>query len=178
MADDPKQSRDPEEILSVRSSTSYTGLDFVRELRDMDEVRYRRVIFRTQKRVDEMFDEQFLGNSLWMLVGGICKAYFRLCISSIHMLRILGRPKLFRRPPGSISESILRFVFPKKAFREVFAQAIADMRDEYIDALALHRKWHARWINVRGHLGLALTVAAYLATTVGKKVVQIWKLGS
>jgi hypothetical protein len=79
-------------------------------------------------------------------------------------------------PPGNLSVRALRFLFSKKAFEAVFAQAIADMREEYFEALDQGQRNKARWIVVRDHIGLALTVGLYVATTVGKKVGGIWKL--
>lgn len=78
--------------------------------------------------------------------------------------------------PGNRAGSILKFVFSKKAFETVFAQAIVDMRDEHAEALSEGLMHKARWILVRDHLGLGLTVAAYLAATVGKKVMGVWNM--
>lgn len=79
-------------------------------------------------------------------------------------------------PPGSLSVRALRFLFSKKAFEAVFAQVIADMREEFFEALDLGHRKKARWIVVRDHIGLALTVGLYLAATIGKKVRGIWTL--
>lgn len=79
-------------------------------------------------------------------------------------------------PPGNLSVRALRFLFSKKAFEAVFAQAVADMREEYFEALNLGHSKKARWIVVRDHIGLALTVGLYVATTMGKKVRGIWTL--
>ncbi len=78
--------------------------------------------------------------------------------------------------PGSRSMKVLKFLFSKKAFENVFAQSIVDMRDEHAEALVDEQVWKARWIVVRGHVGLWLAVVTYLASTVVKKVVDVWKL--
>ena len=78
--------------------------------------------------------------------------------------------------PGSLAKSLLSFLFSRKVFESVFAQAIADMREEHADALAGGYVWKARWVVVRDHLNLALTVAAYLGVTVIRKAVGIWRI--
>ena len=78
--------------------------------------------------------------------------------------------------PGALAKSLLSFLFSKKAFESVFAQAIIDMREEHADALASGHLWKARWIVLRDHLNLGLTVAAYFTVTVMKKVTGIWKI--
>lgn len=84
-------------------------------------------------------------------------------------------PKV-HQPPGSRIRATLQFVFTKKAFETVFAQAIVDMRDEHAEALSEGRMHKARWIVARDHFGLGLTVAAYLAATVGKKIMGVWSM--
>ncbi|AUC53951.1 hypothetical protein CDO87_12500 [Sagittula sp. P11] len=79
-------------------------------------------------------------------------------------------------PPGTFARSLLSFVFSKKAFETVFAQAIVDMRDEHTEALARSQTWKAKWIVIRDHMNLSLTVAFYVATSLGKKVIGIWKM--
>lgn len=78
--------------------------------------------------------------------------------------------------PGSFARSVLDFVFSKKAFDDVFSQAIIDMREEHADALANQRTWKAKWIVIRDHMGLCLTVATYVSVSVGKKVATIWNM--
>lgn len=79
-------------------------------------------------------------------------------------------------PPGSLAKKILSLLFSKKAFTNVFAQAIVDMREEYAEALADKKYWKARWIIIRDHIGLGVTVAAYIGSTVVKRAVGIWKM--
>jgi len=79
-------------------------------------------------------------------------------------------------PPGSFAKRVLSFIFSKKAFDKIFAQAINDMREEHAEALANGEVGKARWIVVRDHLWLGLTVAAYLSASVVKRVVGIWNI--
>lgn len=79
-------------------------------------------------------------------------------------------------PPGSSVRSVLEFIFSKKAFDGVFAQVIVDMREEHAEALAVGELRKARWIVVRGHLGIGLTVMSYLGATLGKRLAGIWQM--
>ncbi|WP_415402898.1 hypothetical protein [Tateyamaria sp. SN3-11] len=79
-------------------------------------------------------------------------------------------------PPATSLRTVLKFVFSKKAFDEVFSQAISDIHEEYFQALNEQRTRKAQFIAMRGRLSLLLTVACYLSATVLKKVVNIWKL--
>ena len=80
------------------------------------------------------------------------------------------------RAPGTLARTVLSFVFSKRAFETVFGQAIVDMQEEYVEALANGKKWKARWVVVRDHIGLLLTVGTYIGTTVVKRAVGIWKM--
>ncbi|HCF25204.1 MULTISPECIES: hypothetical protein [unclassified Novosphingobium] len=82
--------------------------------------------------------------------------------------------QIIKPAPGTLAVLILRFAFSKKAFENVLSQPIADMREEYFEALAKGAIYHARWIKLRGHLALGLTVVAYLFASVVKKVQGIW----
>lgn len=79
-------------------------------------------------------------------------------------------------PPGSMMRSTLAFIFSNKAFDNVFAQAIIDMREEHAGALSEGHIWKARWIVLRDHFGLCLTIGTYLSTSVVKKATAVWKL--
>lgn len=80
-------------------------------------------------------------------------------------------------PPGSWARIGLRFVFSKKTFDNVYAQAIADMREEHAEALAHGRPWKARWVVLAYHLDLVLTLGAWFGTSVVQRVVGLWKIG-
>jgi hypothetical protein len=80
------------------------------------------------------------------------------------------------RAPGQRASSILSFVFAHKTFDAVFSQAILDMREEYLEALASEDLLKANWIVLRDHTCLGLSVFAYLGVTIGKKVSGIWKM--
>ncbi len=50
------------------------------------------------------------------------------------------------------------------------------MRQEYIEACAQDQIWRRRWIVVRDHSNLGLTVIAYIVASVGKRLAGIWKM--
>lgn len=79
-------------------------------------------------------------------------------------------------PPGSTAVRLFKFLFSKKAFDSVFAEAINDMREEHAEALENRELHKARWIVVRDHFGLALTLVVYLSASFGKKLWGIWRM--
>lgn len=78
------------------------------------------------------------------------------------------------RPPGTILFAIVKFWFSKKAVEKVFQDVVAEMREEYFEAITAGEKWKSRWIVVRGNAALMLSAIAYVAVTVGKKIKGIW----
>lgn len=98
--------------------------------------------------------------------------------AGVFASRASGRKKRSRVvvPPGYAVLHLLKFIFSKRAFDTVFSQVIIDMREEYFEALEAGKIGKARWIVLRDHLGILLTVVTYLAARVGKKVLGIWKM--
>lgn len=78
--------------------------------------------------------------------------------------------------PGSHAVVILRLLFSKKAMDKVFMQVVADMRAEHAEALHAGQLRLAKWISIRGHVGLFFAALAYIGASFGKKVLMIWKL--
>lgn len=99
---------------------------------------------------------------------------FFLVFPSELMLR--SKPKLIS-PPGSWARAVLSFVFSKKTFEQVYAQGIADLRDDYFEALAEGRLWEARKIVLSYYIRLVLTIGGWSLTSVLKKLVGLWKIG-
>jgi hypothetical protein len=54
------------------------------------------------------------------------------------------------RPPGFWLISTAEFLMSKKQFCTLVVPTIADMREEYYQALAQNRIWKARWVRIRG----------------------------
>ena len=98
----------------------------------------------------------------------------RAAVNSI--VATIGLRSVIVKPPGSFAYRVLSFLFSKKTFELTFIQAIEDMREEHANALANSKYWHARWIVIRGHGYLGLTVVTYLAANVVKTIVGIWKI--
>lgn len=80
------------------------------------------------------------------------------------------------RPPGHFLRMFGEFFYSKKTFAEILEPTIADLREEYNDALIEGREWKARWVRVRGYW--SFVSAAGLTSTVGlgKKLVKLWRL--
>lgn len=53
-------------------------------------------------------------------------------------------------PPGTTLSSIADFFSSKKTRKLILTPIIADMQEEYFDALMADRIWKARWVRIRG----------------------------
>jgi hypothetical protein len=84
-----------------------------------------------------------------------------------------GAPrKKITRPPGHTIYSFLKTVYGARAYERVFEPGLQDMRQEHFLALEGGHFRLARWIAVRGHLILAMTIIAYLAGKFGR---ALWR---
>jgi hypothetical protein len=81
----------------------------------------------------------------------------------------------FERAPGTVAETIVRWL-PGKASQQVFGQIIADMRQEYIEAVASGNRRRQRIVWMRGHLHLVLAFVPYVCSVAIKRALEIWKL--
>ena len=79
------------------------------------------------------------------------------------------------RPPGAHAFGLLRIFVSQRNLERVFGQAVADMREECIEAIAARKPWRYRGAWFRGHLSIAFTVFAFLTASVIKRFVEIWK---
>ncbi len=105
----------------------------------------------------------------------------REVIEDLHKKKASAFPANRKRmrvfsPPGKNIGRVLRILFSKKTFDNIFAQAISDMREEYYEALANGEKWKARIGHIRDNLWIILSVLAYLAVSVGKRAIGIWNI--
>lgn len=89
-------------------------------------------------------------------------------------LEYLG-PKKVVLPPGYSLAKIASFLLTRGAYKRYVQPAIADMQQEYIDALAAGYVRHARWIAVRGHL---LVFPNWLYGLVAGKLAALLRRGS
>jgi hypothetical protein len=55
-------------------------------------------------------------------------------------------------PPGDMLAQVAKFLLTPNAYKKYVEPVIADMQQEYIDAIAARHTWHARYIVLRGHL--------------------------
>lgn len=64
-------------------------------------------------------------------------------------------------PPGYRIGRLLMFLLPAKDVDRILLQAIADMREEHSQALSNDRPIHAKYIVVRDHVRIVVTVLRY-----------------
>ncbi|MER9614548.1 hypothetical protein [Mesorhizobium sp. M0207] len=79
--------------------------------------------------------------------------------------------------PGSRLIILLRFVFPRRAFEEIFAQTVVDGREEYFAALADDRPQLARLRLMQMYLALIFAATTWAGVSVVGKIVRIWQIG-
>jgi hypothetical protein len=93
--------------------------------------------------------------------------------------------KLFRRivpsasvarPPGARLHEWASFLYSNKTRERVFDPMLADMREEYFEALAKGRKWKARWEVLKYYGQFARVIPFHALVAIGKQIVEIWKL--
>lgn len=77
--------------------------------------------------------------------------------------------------PGATAVRVLQFLVPKKAYDEVFAQTIADTREEYFAALDEGDKAKAGWIRVRDGTNLWVVLLLYLIAACLDRGIKIYK---
>ena len=76
-------------------------------------------------------------------------------------------------PPGAKLGTLASFFFSKRTYAIVLKPYLAEMQEEYFEALSERRLWKARWVRVRGvicfwsHVLLQLPVSA---TRLAKKL--------
>jgi hypothetical protein len=79
-------------------------------------------------------------------------------------------------PPGWRARDILRVIYSKRTAEGVFDQVIADIREEWQEAMIAGHTRRACWIRIRGYGILALTIVTHGIGTVGAKVREFSKL--
>lgn len=61
-------------------------------------------------------------------------------------------PRKILLPRGYRLAAAAKFLLPRAAYKRYVEPVIADMQEESIQDILAGRKWHARWISVRGWL--------------------------
>lgn len=80
------------------------------------------------------------------------------------------------RAPGYRFHRLAEFLYCRRTMERVFDPMLADMLDEYLEALANGRLWKARWIRFRYYLDLGRVVGLKSIVDVVKEVVGLWKV--
>lgn len=79
------------------------------------------------------------------------------------------------QPPGTMLVSTLSFFYSKKKYKSLIEQAIADMREEYFEALAAGQHKKAGWIRLRGTYSVWAAVFMDVPVSLTRLVTKIWK---
>ena len=79
------------------------------------------------------------------------------------------------RPPGDKLFNILEFLYTKKNFERIFEPMIADMQEEYFEALSAKRIWKTRWIHLRGIISLLVAITYHPTVSLMKRISHYWK---
>jgi hypothetical protein len=77
--------------------------------------------------------------------------------------------------PGSGFSRVLSKTYSRKKYDAIFRQAIADMREEYFEALQAGNTKHAKWIWIRGICSIWMAVFADIPASAIKMTVKLWK---
>ena len=75
-------------------------------------------------------------------------------------------------PPGMLLQRIALFAFSRRTVELVVKPKIADMQQEYFDALAQGDTWHARWIHVRETCAVCLSLGLF---NLLRLVADVWR---
>jgi hypothetical protein len=78
-------------------------------------------------------------------------------------------------PPGARFLQVARRIFSTRLVERVFDQVVADMRHEYIQALAAGDTRGAALAKFWGYVALARTLVALVPLQLFKRVVELWK---
>ena len=65
-------------------------------------------------------------------------------------------------PPGHRLLRFAEFAFSRRDYRLVLEPVVRDLRAEYLAALAVGRRWKARWVRLRGTWAFWSAAAALL----------------
>lgn len=84
-----------------------------------------------------------------------------------------GRPKIYRMP-GARLEKFARLIYRKKTFDRVFKPELADMQQEYLDALEVGDLRGATIAEVKGWVYFGLAVVTHVPVSL---IRRIWSLG-
>ena len=87
----------------------------------------------------------------------------------------LVKNRLTSAAPGGKLASYLSTLYCKKKYETVFQQTIADMREEYFEALAAGYRTKAAWIRVRGTYSVLAAVFMDVPVSIIRLITKIWK---
>jgi hypothetical protein len=103
---------------------------------------------------------------------------FRAVMGDLHLEHTRPRAVhtelgVIQKPPGFSLERFLRFLVSKKSYERVYGQIIADMREEYFEALHAGEKRKARWIVVRAYVSVLTALLMLLPRGLVNEIVRL-----
>ena len=108
--------------------------------------------------------------------SGLFKLKTKAWLTQIHALLLIKDPQRIHRPPGSKMLSLVEFFCSKKTYSKVFEPIIADLHEEYFEALDKRRHWKMRWIRIRYTWAFFSAIGLNISLSTIKKIVDLWKV--
>lgn len=71
-------------------------------------------------------------------------------------------PAKLERPPGHLATCLVSLLSKRSKLRQIVDQSVADMREEYFEALQGGDHKAARWIKIRGTVGMLWAAITYI----------------
>jgi len=100
-----------------------------------------------------------------------------LVVSIISLIVLLAdQHEKIARPPGIFILRIINFIYSKKVAERIFEPILADMQEEYFEALSNSLKLKAKWIHLRSIFSIFIAIASQLSISVVKLFITIWKI--
>ena len=87
----------------------------------------------------------------------------------------IHRIQRIHRPPGAKMLALIEFFCSKKTYGKVFEPIIADLHEEYFEALDKQQHWKARWIRIRYTWAFFIAIGLNLSLHTIKNIVNLWK---
>jgi hypothetical protein len=78
-------------------------------------------------------------------------------------------------PAGNGLLAFAEFFFNRKKYQEIFIPIVADMREEYFEAMAQNRIGKARWVRVRGTYSFFAAIGLDRAFAFVSFFIKAWK---
>jgi hypothetical protein len=127
----------PQEVTSVWTDIVLNG-------GKIDPERVREILLKNQPENGDKLDVVYVDEAHISRITANFDALISELVAEQHRRIVL--------PPGHKLSVVAGFLLTRGAFKRYVEPVIADMQQEYVDAIAAGDEWRALWIAVRGHL--------------------------